>query len=276
MNPVIIRTGRMHYETGKFNTMKMKDRVVIVTGGSSGIGKVASIYFAKEGAIVVVADMIENPRDGGKSTVSEILDINGISTFRKTDMTSEKEVSELFEFVVGKYDKVDVVVNNAGISLNKSALDTSADEFMHVIDNNLKSVFLGCKYAIKHMIIRKEGRIVNIGSNFSFVGRANLSAYVASKTGIIGLTRALAVEMAPYGINVNAVCPGGTRTEATRSLLEDPASLAELGRNIPLRKETKFIMEPHDVAKAILFIASDDAKMITGSSLLVDAGWDAW
>ena len=176
--------------------MKMKDRVVIVTGGSSGIGKAASIFFAKEGAVVIVADKIANPREGGKDTVSEILDMGGISIFRKTDMTAEKDVSELFDFVVSKYSKVDVVVNNAAISLNKSVLDTSADEFMQVIDNNLKSAFLGCKYAIKHMLERKQGRIVNIGSNFSFVGRANLSAYVASKAGITGLTRALAVETA--------------------------------------------------------------------------------
>ena len=256
--------------------MKMKDKIVIVTGSSSGIGKAASIFFAKEGAVVIVADKIVNPREGGKDTVSEILDMGGISIFRKTDMTAENEVSELFDFVVSKYGKVDVVVNNAAISLNKSVLDTSADEFMQVMDNNLKSAFLGCKYAIKHMLGRKQGRIVNIGSNFSFVGRANLSAYVASKTGIIGLTRALAVETAPHGINVNAVCPGGTRTEATRALLEDPVSLAELGRNIPFRKGDKFIMEPQDVARAIVFLASDDAEMITGSSLLVDAGWDAW
>ena len=105
---------------------------------------------------------------------------------------------------------------------------------------------------------------------------SEIAAYVASKTGIIGLTRALAVETAPHGINVNAVCPGGTRTEATRTLLEDPASLAELGRTIPFRKGGKFIMEPQDVAKSIVFLASDDAEMITGSSLLVDAGWDAW
>jgi len=157
----------------------------------------------------------------------------------------------------------------------KSVLETSGDEFLKVLSVNVRGAFLGAKYALKHMVKAKSGKIINLGSNFSYNALPNLSAYVTSKTAVLGLTKALAVEYAPLGINVNAICPGATKTEFTRPFWGNKEGLAELKSRTPLTKNGEFLVKPDDLGKLAVFLASDDSDMITGEGILVDAGWSA-
>ena len=254
---------------------KLDGKVAIVTGGSSGIGRGIALALAREGALIGIGDVIEDPREGGKSTSDVIKSNGGKAIFVKTDVSEEESVKNLVETTVKEFGKLDIMVNNAGITLMKSALDTSGDEFLKVLSVNVKGAFLGSKYALKHMVRAQAGKIINLASNFSFNALPNLSAYVTSKTALLGLTRALAVEYAPLGINVNAICPGATQTEFTRPFWGNKEGLAELKSRTPLLKNGEFLVKPEDLGKIAVFLASDDSDMITGEGILVDAGWSA-
>lgn len=254
---------------------KLQGKVAIVTGGSSGIGRGIALALAKEGAILGIGDVIEEPREGGKSTAEVIKGNGGRAIFVKTDVSDEDSVKNLVESTVKEFGKLDIMVNNAGITLMKSALDTSGDEFLKVLSVNVKGAFLGSKYALKHMVRAETGKIINLASNFSYNALPNLSAYVTSKTAVLGLTRALAVEYAPLGINVNAICPGATKTEFTRPFWGNKDGLAELKSRTPLMKNGEFLVKPEDLGKLAVFLASEDSDMITGEGILVDAGWSA-
>ncbi|AKA48594.1 hypothetical protein IX51_05205 [uncultured archaeon] len=254
---------------------KLENRVAIVTGGNSGIGRGIALALAKEGASVAIGDIVDTPREGGKDTASVIRDNGGKAIFVKTDVSDEKSVENLVESAVKELGSLDIMVNNAGITLMKSALDTSGDEFLNVLSVNVKGAFLGSKYALKHMVRAQKGKIINLASNFSYNALPNLSAYVTSKTAVLGLTRALAVEYAPVGINVNAICPGATKTEFTRPFWGNKEGLSELKSRTPLMKNGEFLVKPEDLGKLAVFLASDDSDMITGEGILVDAGWSA-
>lgn len=254
---------------------KLQGRVTVVTGGSSGIGRGIALAIAGEGSSVVIGDIVSNPREGGKDTVSVVGEMGGKALFVKTDVTDEKSVENLVETAVREFGKIDVMVNNAGITLIKSALETSGDEFLKVLSVNVAGAFLGSKYALRHMVRAGRGKIINLASNFSFNALPNLSAYVTSKTAVLGLTRALAVEYAPLGINVNAICPGATKTEFTRPFWDNEEGLAQLKSRIPLVKNGEFLVRPDDLGKLAVFLASDDSDMITGDGILVDGGWSA-
>lgn len=254
---------------------KLENRVAIVTGGNSGIGRGIALALSGAGASVAVGDIVETPREGGKDTASVINDRGGNAIFIKTDVSDEKSVENLVESTVRKFGKIDIMVNNAGITLMKSALDTTGDEFLNVLSVNVKGAFLGSKYALKHMVRAESGKIINLASNFSYNALPNLSAYVTSKTAVLGLTRALAVEYAPIGINVNAICPGATKTEFTRPFWGNKEGLGELKSRTPLVKNGEFLVKPEDLGKLAVFLASDDSDMITGEGILVDAGWSA-
>lgn len=255
---------------------KLDGKVAIVTGGSSGIGRAIAITFAENGAKVVVADIRDVPRENTTRTVEEIGKLGMESFFKKTDVSDEKSVSDLIESCVERFGKIDIMVNNAGITAIKSALDMTGEEFLNILNVNVKGAFLGSKYALKHMVKQKKGKIINLASNFSFTALGNISAYVTSKTAVLGLTKALAVEFAPLGININAVSPGATKTEFTRPFWDDVVGLQELANRTPLRKNGEFLVRPSDIGKAAVFLASDDSDMMTGTSILVDGGWNAW
>lgn len=254
---------------------KLEGRVAVVTGGNSGIGRGIALALAKEGACLAIGDVLETPREGGKDTASVIKGNGGKAIFVKTDVTDESAVENLVESAVKEFGKIDVMVNNAGITLMKSALDTSGDEFLKVLSVNVKGAFLGSKYALKHMVRKQSGKIINLASNFSYNALPNLSAYVTSKTAVLGLTRALAVEYAPLGINVNAICPGATKTEFTRPFWGNKEGLSQLQSRTPLLKNGEFLVKPEDLGKLAVFLASDDSDMITGEGILVDGGWSA-
>ena len=255
---------------------KLEGKIAIVTGGSSGIGRAISLAFAENGAKVVVADIMDLPRENATRTVDEIGKLGMDSFFKKTDVSDERSISDLVESCVERYGKLDIMVNNAGITAIKSALEMTGEEFLNILNVNVKGAFLGSKYSLKHMVKQKKGKIINLASNFSFTALGNISAYVTSKTAVLGLTKALAIEFAPFGININAVCPGATKTEFTRPFWDDAVGLQELANRTPLRKNGEFLVKPSDIGKAAVFLASDDSDMMTGTSILVDGGWNAW
>ena len=249
--------------------MRLKDKVAIITGAGSGIGRASAVLFAKEGAKVVVADVV---RRGGLKTVRMIRNSGGEATFVETDVSRASDVERMVKTTVEKYGKLDILFNNAGINLEKTVTDTTEEELDKVIDINLKGVFLCSKYAIPEMLRNGGGVIINTASIRGLVGQFHLAAYCASKGGVVLLTKAMALDYGPYNIRVNCICPGGIQTpmhEAFLATVADPErEMREMLKKIPLGR----IGQPEDVAHAALFLASDESFYITGVALPVDGG----
>ncbi|BBH23449.1 short-chain dehydrogenase [Paenibacillus baekrokdamisoli] len=246
--------------------MRFSNKVAIVTGGASGIGAETVRLFAAEGAKVVIADF----SDQGQA-LSEQLNANGLDTlFVKTDVTKEADVQHMIAETVSKYGKLDILFANAGIANDAPAHLLSVDAWKRTVDINLSGVFICDKYAIEQMLSQGTGgAIVNCGSIHSHAGKGGVTAYAAAKGGVKLLTQTLGIDYAKEGIRVNAVCPGyidtsliAGRTEAITAHLVGLHPMGRLGM-------------PEEVAKAVLFLASDDASFITGTSLLVDGGYTA-
>jgi len=248
--------------------MDLKNKVAIVTGSRRGIGKEIALALAKAGANVVVSDI--NLDDCNK-VVEEIKAIGKKGLAVKADVSNPEDVSQMINLTTEKFGKVDILVNNAGIYMQKSLTDLTEQDFDRVLDINLKGVFLCSKAAVPEMIKQGKGKIINITSIAGQVGFANSSAYCASKGAIINMTRELALELAQYKINVNAIGPGVIETDMTKELLKDKATRETLLANIPLSR----IGKPEDIANAALFLASDNSDYITGITLFVDGGWIA-
>ncbi|MGG0936370.1 SDR family NAD(P)-dependent oxidoreductase [Brevibacillus centrosporus] len=246
--------------------MRFANKVAIVTGGASGIGETTVQLFAKEGAKVVIADFSLRGQE-----LADKLNADGFDAFFvKTDVTHEEEVKHMVSATVEKYGRVDILFANAGIAKDAPAAKLSMDDWRRTIDINLTGVFLCDKYVIEQMLAQGGGgAIVNCGSIHSHAGKAGVTAYASAKGGVKLLTQTLGIDYAKEGIRVNAVCPGyidtpliAGRNEAMNDHL---VSLHPMGR----------LGKPEEVAKAVLFLASDDASFITGTSLLVDGGYTA-
>jgi len=253
---------------------RLSNRVALVTGSSSGIGRAAALLLSSEGAKVAVVDLNE---EGGKETVKMISEMGGNSFFIKADVSKDTDAKQMIEKVVEKFGRLDVLINNAGIFLeNDTATDLSVESWSKIIDVNLRGVFLGCKYAIPQMMKQNAGSIVNTASVAGFFPARNLSAYSASKAGVIALTKAMAADYGLHNIRVNCVCPGEIVTAMDTVLAERWGARPEyfkfrddVERNrYPLKRFGK----PEDVARAMLFLASDESSWITGAALVVDGG----
>ncbi|MGE7842488.1 SDR family NAD(P)-dependent oxidoreductase [Lysinibacillus sp. NPDC093712] len=246
--------------------MKLQDKVAIVTGGASGIGEATVRLFAQEGAKVVIADFSER----GQS-ISDELNNNGFDTlFVKTDVTIEENIKNMINETVTKYGKLDIMYANAGVADDAPAHELSYEKWKKTIDINLSGVFLSDKYAIEQFLAQGTGGvIVNAGSIHSFVSLPNPTAYSSAKGGVKLLTQNLCTAYAKQGIRVNAVCPGYIDTpllaEVDAKNKEYLASLHPQGR----------LGKPEEIAKAVLFLASDDASFVNGTTLLVDGGYTA-
>jgi len=249
--------------------MKLKGKVAVVTGAASGIGCATAVLFAREGAKVAVVD---RNRRGGEETVKIIRDDGGEACFVEADVSKAADAERMVKTAVENYGRLDTLYNNAGISLVKPTHETAEQEWDKVIDVNLKGVFLGSKYAIPQMIKQGGGVIINTASIWSHVAFPNWSAYCASKGGVLMLTKAMAVEYAPYNIRVNCVSPGTIDTELTKGAVasaEDPEKMRQTLTSLhPLGR----IGSPEEVAHAVLFLASDESSFITGTDLSVDGG----
>jgi NAD(P)-dependent dehydrogenase (short-subunit alcohol dehydrogenase family) len=247
--------------------MRLKDKVAIVSGGASGMGQSEAMLFAREGARVIVADVLEAD---GRQTADKITAGGGQARFVKLDVTSEANWGAAIEATLSAFGKLDVLVNNAGISgtFDPDMLSTPAwDKLMEV---NAKGVFLGMKSAIGVMQKAGSGSIVNISSISGFVGQTMVHmAYNASKGAVRIMTKAAAVQYAKDGIRVNSVHPGFLPPMRTSKASADPEWRAKMLRAVPMRREGRV----EEVAHAVLFLASDDASYITGTEIVVDGGY---
>jgi len=241
--------------------MRLRDKVAIVTGGGKGIGREISRRFAQEGAKVVIA---QRDSETALRLVREIEAANGTASFIPTDVSVPEQVEHLVQETVERFSQIDILVNNAAITRCwDPVLEMSPESWRRVIDVNLTGVFLCSQAVARHMVRRKYGRIVNIGSVASFMPQSNAAHYCAAKGGLIMLTKSLALDLSQYNILVNTVTPGSIFTE--RSVEDSGHGLAK----IPLGRPGK----TEEVAAAVLFLASDEASYIQGQTLVVDGGW---
>jgi 3-oxoacyl-[acyl-carrier protein] reductase len=242
----------------------LKDEIAIVTGASGGIGRAVAVELAKEGATVVVN--YKEHQDDAYDVVAEITGGGGLAVPFQTDVTSEAQVRNLLDFVLREFGRIDVLVCNAGIVRDQLAAAMTLDEWEEVIQTHLRGTFLCTREAIRPMMSRKRGSIINISSVAAERGSRGHCNYAAAKGGINALTRALAVELAPKKIRVNAVSPGVIVTGMTKRI-RDLAS-EEILDHIPLRR----FGQPDEVARAVRFLASKEASYITGAVLPVTGG----
>ena len=248
--------------------MKLNNKVALITGGSSGIGKASSILFAKEGAKVVIADVNDA---GGNQTVEEILAMGFSAAYVHADVSKSDDCRKMIEFAESTYGKLDILFNNAGImdSRDDNAEVTDEDTWDLTMNINAKGVFLGCKYGIPALKRAGGGSIINTASFVSLLGAATPQiAYTASKGAVLSLSRELAVIHAREGIRVNALCPGPLRTELLMKFLNTEEKKQRRLVHIPMGR----FGEAEEMAKAALFLASEDSSYITGSEFVVDGG----
>ncbi len=250
------------------NHGKLSGESAIVTGAAVGIGEATAKTLAREGASVAIADI--NLREA-KRVAAEIEESGGTSLAIQVDVTHSQEVAKMVESVLDRWGAIDILVNNAG-GFNKfsSLLEITGDEWDQTIALNLKSVFLCCQAVANNMMERQKGRIINMASRAALSpnpGGPDYLPYGAGKAGVIGFTRLLAKVLGPYGITVNSVSPGTTLTQRVIKL-RDPASLKRIAETAPLGR----LSEPQDIAEAVLFLASEGARCITGVNLNVNAG----
>ncbi|OHD10467.1 MAG: 3-oxoacyl-[acyl-carrier-protein] reductase [Spirochaetes bacterium GWD1_27_9] len=243
--------------------MEFQGKIALVTGASRGIGRAIAERFAKGGATIIVTATTNAIEDVAKEISSkynvEVLGVAG-------NVSKEEDVEKLFNIILDKFGKIDICVNNAGITKDTLSMRMSADDFDAVINVNLRSVFLVSKAASLIMMKQKYGRIVNMSSIVGMRGNIGQANYAASKAGIIGLTKSLASEIARRNVTVNAVAPGFIDTDMTKAI-SDKAKEDFLSM-IPMEKAGT----PEDIAEAVAFLASDAAKYITGHTLVVDGG----
>jgi NAD(P)-dependent dehydrogenase (short-subunit alcohol dehydrogenase family) len=245
----------------------VKDKVTLVTGGGSGIGRSTSITFAREGAKVVVSDI---DVEGGWETVRLIREAGGEALFVKADVSKTADVEEMVNQTVKAYRSLNCAFNNAGISVGRESTITCTEEqWDRMMSVNLKGVWLCMKYEIQQMLKNGGGAIVNTSSTAGLTASSlGLVAYSASKHGVIGLTKTAAIEFAKQGIRINAVCPGSTRTPLLEKDVPDPKVQAQIASMNPSNR----LASPTEIAEVVVFLCSDAASFVTGVAMPVDGG----
>lgn len=245
-----------------------EDRVVLVTGAASGIGRATALAFAQASARVVVADVSE---EGGKKTLKLIEAYGREGLFVRCDVSNFREVTYLIDKTLKSFGRLDVAFNNAGIEGLQADTEACTEEnFDRVIATNLKGVWLCMKYEIEQMLKQGTGAIVNCASIAGLVGFPKIPAYVASKHGVIGLTKTAALEFATKGIRINAVCPGAIMTPMLARFAKDEE---EARKNFSALEPMGRVGKPEEIANAVLWLSSPQASFITGQALAVDGGW---
>jgi NAD(P)-dependent dehydrogenase (short-subunit alcohol dehydrogenase family) len=234
----------------------LSDRVAIVTGGTRGIGLAIGRGFKESGATVVITDIVDRGIDEGLY-------------FIRCDLRKPGEITGMVKNVVDRYQRIDILVNNAAIGLRKPVVETAIEEWDEVLRINVTGTFLTCREVGKVMMNQKKGRIINIGSNYGSIGVSAFSAYCVSKAAVIHLSRVLAVEWARDGIRVNTLSPSATRTERTKDRLDDPTLRTHYEHIFPVGR----VLETDDLVGAAIFLASDASEMVTGHNLNVDGGY---
>jgi len=249
--------------------MKLKGKAVLITGASSGIGRATALLFAREGAKVAVN--YSHSKDEADYVVGLILEAGGEAFAVKADVSDEKAVKNMIEEVMKKFGRIDILFNNAGIELQKPLVLTTGDEWDKVLAVNLKGMFNCAKHAVPHM---KSGVIINTASAMGLVGSANLAAYCASKGGVVALTKSMALEFAPK-VRVNCICPGAIDTPMLRRFIDATPNPKETEKQFASMHPLGRLGQPEEIARAALFLASDESSFVTGHALVADGGFTA-
>ncbi len=248
--------------------MRLEGKVALITGGASGMGRVAGELFASEGAAVVLTDLND---EAGASTASEIERAGGNALYVHADVSKEADAKAMVDAAVDRFGRLDVLYNNAGVMLPEDGSVDSTDETIWdlTLAVNVKGVAFGCKYGVPAMIAGGGGSIINVASFVAWLGAAtSQTAYTASKGAVLAMTREIAVEYARKGVRCNALCPGPIETPLLMQLLSDEQKKQRRFVHIPMGR----LGQAEELAKAALFLASDDASYMTGASLIVDGG----
>jgi NAD(P)-dependent dehydrogenase (short-subunit alcohol dehydrogenase family) len=243
----------------------LEGKVALVTGGASGIGRATALVFAREGARVVVADLVA---EGGEKTVRLMKETGADAIFVKCDVSKAVDCEAMVKKAVDTYGRLDCAFNNAGVGVIRSTVDCTEEEWDYIISVNLKGVWLCLKYEIIQMLKQGSGAIVNNSSVLGLIGTQGYSAYTASKHGVLGLTKVAALDCAQAGIRVNAVCPGSVVTPMFEPILADPQLKDSVQKLHPLGRFAK----PEEIAEAVLWLCSDAASFVTGVAFPVDGG----
>jgi len=246
--------------------MRLNNKVAIITGSGAGIGKAISEVFAAEGAKVAVVDRRE---DTGKATADGIRDNGFEARFFQADVSKEQDVCKMVDSVVKEWGRIDILVNDAAVIHNRRLVDLTLEDWHSVLEINLTGYMLCCREVAKVLIKQNQGgRIVNISSISALISEEGCLPYVCSKGAILSLTKTVAHELVDYGVMVNSLLPGATWTELTRPMYTESVQKA-LKEKIPMKE----IGQPEYIAKAALFLASDDSYYMTGQELIMDGGW---
>jgi len=251
-------------------TRRFERKSVIVTGAGSGIGRAAALAFAAEGARLIVADINQSP---GEATAQHIREHGGDAEFVRTDVSRAADCAAMVDAALKRYGRLDVAFNNAGINLAVAPIaEVNEQDWARILGVNLTGVFLCMKHEIPAMKRSGGGgAIVNTASVGGVIGTAGVTAYCATKHGVVGLTKSAALDHIADGIRINAVCPGGTRTEMLAEWFKDPAVEQRALAHTPIGR----MASPEEIARAVLFLASDDASFMVGHALLADGGLTA-
>ena len=248
---------------------RLDGRVSIVTGGSKGLGEAMAMALAKAGSKVVV---VSRNLEGSQQVTSRISDATQQETLAlKVDVTRKADVDQMAKEIVARFGRIDVLVNNAGVNIRKPLLETEELDWETVIQVNLKGPMLCSRAVGQIMVGQRSGSIINMASMMSFVSIAGRASYSTSKSGLVGMTRALALEWAPYNVRVNALCPGPFVTPMNKALLENRETRDFFISRIPLGR----FGNPQELDGAVVFLASDASSFVTGSTLVIDGGWTA-
>ncbi len=249
--------------------MRLSDKVSIITGGGSGMGRTAALMFAAEGAKVVVADFVEA---AGEETVRMVREAGGVATFVRTDVSSEASARSMVQHAVATYGRVDTLYNNAGIMPEEdhSVIDTPVEAWDRVMAVNVRGVFLGCKYAIPQMLEQGSGSIINVASFVAILGcSVPQDAYTSSKGAVMALTRSLAVQFAGRGVRSNSISPGPIETPLLMDWLlkDEAAKQLRLARN-----PTGRFGKPEEIVHVAIYLASDESRWTNGANFVIDGG----
>ncbi|WP_292294657.1 glucose 1-dehydrogenase [Marivita sp.] len=246
--------------------MRLKDRVAIVTGGSGGIGIAICEAFAAEGAIVIVSDI---DAENAERVADDLRRSGADATALHADVSEEESAEALIDGALRQYSRVDILVNNAGARIIKGLTEHTLSDWQKMIAINLTGPFLCSRAVIPHMVAQGSGNIINLGSIASFTGRPNRCGYVAAKSGVLGLTRAMAADLAGKNVRVNTIAPGMIASPFNKSFAEAPdTGEAWAGENLVGRWG-----QPADIAGAAVYLASDDSSFVNGSEIKIEGGW---